>query len=170
MKYQFTQLLTGAHIKCDSLQFAGFTVYDPEICFAYGGSDTTFTADQIGVLGNSLFRNFVIYCDYAGERLILEKGGKFNHTWPEDNSGLQITWSSDHQIEVASVSPDTPAEKAGFIKGDRLRSVNGIGLDLLVGVIAIRKLLQGYPGTTYEFVVDRAGENKKMKLKLAKLL
>ncbi len=157
-------------VRCDSIQFAGFTTYGPEICFSYGGADTTFTADQIGVLGNSLFRNFVLYCDYAGERLIVEKGDKFNHSWPEDNSGLQIAWSHDREIEVLFVSPSTPAEKAGFVKGDLLRSVNGIKADLLDGVIAVRKLLTADPGTTYEFVVDRMGENKKLTLKLSKLL
>jgi hypothetical protein len=157
-------------IRCDSMQFAGFTVYEPEISFSYGGTDTTFTADQIGVLGNSLFRNFVLYCDYAGERLIVEKGNKFNHPWPVDNSGLQIAWTHNHEVEVFYVSPDTPAKKAGFAKGDLVRSVNGIKVDLLDGVIAIRELLKAEPGITYEFIVDRAGENKKLKLRLAQLL
>lgn len=30
--------------------------------------------------GNSLFRNFVIYCDYYGEWLIGGKGNKFNQS------------------------------------------------------------------------------------------
>jgi len=157
-------------IKCDSIQFAGFTVYEPEISFSYGGTDTTFTADQIGVLGNSLFRNFVLYCNYTSERLIVERGDKFNQPWPVDNSGLQIGWGQNREVEVSYVSPDTPAEKAGFAKGDLLRSINGINVGLFDGVIAIRKLLEANPGTTYEFVVDRAGENKKLKLKLAQFL
>jgi len=157
-------------IRCDSIQFAGFTVYEPEISFSYGGTDTNFTADQIGVLGNTLFRNFVLYCDYAGERLIVERGGKFNQPWSVDNSGLQIAWSDNHEVEVSFVSPDTPAEKSGFVKGDILRSINGINVDLLGGVTAIRELLKAEPGTTYEFVVDRAGENKRLMLKLTRLL
>jgi len=157
-------------VKCDSIQFAGLTVYEPEINFAYGGTDTTFTADQIGGLGNSLFRNFILYCDYAGERLIVEKGDKFNHPWPLDNSGLQIAWSNNHEVEVLFVSPNTPAEKSGFVKGDLLRSINGIKVGSLNGVTAIRELLRAEPGTTYEFMVNRAGENKKLKLKLAQIL
>jgi len=156
-------------IKCDSIQFAGFTVHDPEIDFAYGGTDTTFTADQMGVLGNSLFRNFVLYCDYASERLIVEQGSQFDHRWPVDNSGLQVAWSDDGKVQASYVSPDSPADEAGFAKGDLLRSVNGIGVDLLDGVIAVRELLKSVPGTTYEFVVDRTGESKKLKLTLARL-
>lgn len=157
-------------VMCDSMLFAGFTIYQPEIAFSYGGTDTTFTADQIGVLGNSLFRNFVLYCDYAGERLIVEKGDMFNQSWPVDNSGLQIAWSPEGEVVVTFASPDSPAAKAGFAKGDIVRSVNGIDADILDGVIAIRKLLKAQPGSTYKFVVDRAGESKKLTLKLAELL
>jgi hypothetical protein len=156
-------------VECDSMQFAGFTVHEPEISFSYGGTDTTFTADRIGVLGNSLFRNFVLYCDYANERLIVEEGDKFNKPWPRDNSGLQIAWSYDHDVEVTYVSPDTPGEKAGFLKGDLLKSINGIDVDLLDGIIAIRKLLKADPGVVYEFVIERSGK-KKLKLMLADLL
>jgi S1-C subfamily serine protease len=111
----------------------------------------------------------VLYCDYAGERLIVETGDMFNQPWPVDNSGLQIAWSHNHDVEVWYVSPDSPAEKAGFMKGDVLRSINGIEAGLFGGVIAIRKLLKSDPGTKYEFVVDREGKSKKLKLKLAEL-
>lgn len=157
------------HVKCDSMQFAGFTVYEPMISFSYGGSGTTFTADRIGILGNSLFRNFVIYIDYAGERLIVEKGKKFNKSWPVDNSGLQIAWGNNREIEVSYVSPDTPAKNAGFLKGDILKMINGIDVELLDGIIAIRRLLKSAPNTVYEFIVDRAGAEKKLKLRLADL-
>lgn len=157
-------------VRCDSIRFAGFTVHKPEISFPFGSTDTVFTADQIGILGNSLFRNFVLYCDYAGERLIVERGDKFNQPWPEDNSGMQIAWSHSREIEVSYVSPGTPAEDAGFIKGDLLRSINGIDAGLFGGIVAIRKLLKSDPGTKYEFVVDREGKRKKLKLKLAELL
>jgi hypothetical protein len=156
-------------VRCDSLQFAGFTVYKPDISFSYGGTDTVFTADQIGVLGNTLFRNFVLYCSYAGERLIIEPGEKFNMPWPEDNSGLQIAWSLDRKMEVSYVSPGTPAEKAGFVNGDLINSINGIAVDVFDGVIAVRQLLTADPGTAYEFIIDRAGKSRKLMLKLARL-
>jgi len=157
-------------VRCDSMQFAGFTIHDPEISFAYGGSDTAFAADRIGILGNSLFRNFVLYCDYAGERLIVEKGGRFDQPWPVDNSGLQIAWNLNHEIEVLHVSQGTPAERGGFMKGDILRSINEIDAVLFEGVIAIRKLLRSDPGTKYEIVVNREGKSKKLQIKLADLL
>lgn len=157
-------------VKCDRMEFAGFTVHEPPISFSYGGVDSSFVADQLGVLGNSLFRNFVLYCDYAGERIIVERGDNFDQPWPQDKSGLQIAWSYDREVEVTYVSPDTPAKKAGFAKGDLIRSINGIDAGLFDGVVAIRELLKAEPGTEYEVVVRRAAKDKKLKLQLAELL
>jgi membrane-associated protease RseP (regulator of RpoE activity) len=157
-------------VKADSMEFAGFTLYDPDISFAYGGTDTAFTADKIGVLGNTLFRNFVVYVDYANERVILEKGEKFNQPWPEDRSGLNIGWTVDRDgVEVLYVSPGTPAEQAGFQKGDVLTAIDGAPVVPIDGVITTRDLLAAEPGTTYEFTVKRGGGEKNLRLTLAKL-
>ena len=157
-------------VEGDSIQLAGFTVYEPEISFSYGGTDTVFTADKIGVLGNTLFRHFVLYVDYANERVILEKGEKFNHSWPRDHSGLQVAWTAEGgRIEVTYVSPDTPAEEAGFDKGDIVISLNGIPVEHLDGLIAIREMLKAEPGTRYEFKVDRSDNEKRLTLDLEEL-
>jgi len=157
-------------IKCDSIQVGGFTVYSPRVGFAFVGSETSAPADRIGILGNNLFRNFVVYCDYANERVVLEKGARFNQPWPEDHSGLQIVWSTDWKtIEVFYVSEGTPAAKAGFQVGDILKSMNGINVDYLDGVVGVRNMLAEEIGTKYEFVVARGGREKKLKLTLAEL-
>jgi hypothetical protein len=157
-------------VKGDSIEFAGFTVYRPAISFPYGGTDTVFTGDSIGRLGNTLFRNFVVYVDYARERVILEKGEKFNQAWPEDNSGLSVGWTIGRDgVEVIYVSPGTPAEAAGFQKGDVLKSLNGMAVEPRDGVITVRNLLKRAPGTVYEVVADREGSQQTFRLTLADL-
>jgi len=157
-------------IKCGTLQFAGFTVENPVITFSYGGTDSTFTADNIGTLGNTLFRNFVIYCDYTHEKLIVEKSPDFGKDFPQDHSGLQLTRTDDGGISIMYVADGTPAAKAGFKEGDLLVSINGIGIGSLDGLLAVRKLLMEKPGTEYKFVVNREGKDKELKLKLAQVL
>jgi hypothetical protein len=158
-------------VKADSMLFAGFTVYEPRLSFSYGGTDTTLRTDKIGILGNTLFRDFVLYVDYGNERVIVEKGEHFGQPWPEDHSGLQIAWTVEgDEIEVTYVSPDTPADKAGFEKGDIVASINGIRVEHLDGVIAIREMMRAEPGTLYEFTIERASQEKKLRLKLEDLL
>ncbi len=157
-------------IKAERIDFAGFTVDDPPISFSYGGTDTVFTADRIGILGNTLFRNFVLYVDYANERVIVEKGERFNEPWPEDHSGLNFGWTVEWDaMEVLFVSPDTPADRAGFKKGDILVSVDGTGVDELDGVIGVRELFKQDPGTELEIGILRDGREKSVKMTLADL-
>jgi hypothetical protein len=157
-------------IKADSMQFGGFTVHRPQVGFSYGVPDSAFTSDQLGGLGNTLFRNFVMYVDYAKEQVIVEKGARFDQPWPENHAGLGLIRTADMKgIEVDYVSPETPAQKAGFQKGDLLKSINGIPLAQLGGLMALRELMTAAVGTQYEVAVDRAGTEKKMKLKVAEL-
>ncbi len=156
-------------VKCKKIEFAGFTVENPMVSFSYGGTDTIFTADEIGTLGNTLFRNFTIYCDYANERVIVEKGDDFGREFPEDRSGLQLFRGGDGELEVLFVARGTPAAKAGFQEGDVVRVINGIDARYLGGLISVRGMLKEAPGTKYTIIVDRDGREKKMKLKLADL-
>ena len=161
---------TTKKIKCQSLEFAGYTVEKPIISFHYGGTDSTFNEDRIGILGNTLFRNFVIYCDYNNERLFVEKGDNFNGYFPEDRSGMQITRTDDDKLAVMFVSDGTPASKAGFRADDLIKSINSIDADKFNDLIAIRGLLSDKPGVEYTFVIERDGKEKKLKLKLAEIL
>jgi hypothetical protein len=157
-------------VKGESMEFAGFALDEPDLSFSYGGTDTTFTADRLGIMGNSIFRNFIVYVDYANEQVILERGDRFNQPWPEDHSGLNVGWTVDHGgVEVIYVSPGTPAERAGFEKGDILKSVNGAVIEPEDGPLAVRKQLREAPGTTCEIVVDRAGSERELRLTLADL-
>jgi hypothetical protein len=157
-------------IKADRLNFAGFTIDRPMISFTHGGTDTVFNADRIGILGNTLFRNFVLYVDYANERVIVEEGERFNQAWPEDHSGLNFGWTVDWDgMEVFYVSPDTPADQAGFKKGDILLSVDGKSVDELDGVIGVRELLKQEPGTVIEIGIARDGKDRVISMTLADL-
>ena len=75
----------------------------------------------------------------------------------------------DEGIEVMFVSPNTPAEKAGFEEGDILRTINRIDVDHFAGLIAIRELLAYEAGTEYEFEVLRDDELLNVSLRLEDL-
>jgi hypothetical protein len=163
------QAFSSKRVRGKKIEFAGFTVENPPISFSYGGRDTVFTADEIGILGSTLFRNFVIYCDYVNERVIIEKGEDFNAKFPEDHSGLQIVRGESGGYEILFVSDGTPAKKAGFRAGDILKSINNVDVKFLRDLSAIRDMMKEDPGTKYTVIVSRNGEEKKMKLKLADL-
>jgi membrane-associated protease RseP (regulator of RpoE activity) len=157
---------TGS-VKCKSFEFAGYNIDNPIVSFSTTAADTAIKSDEIGALGNTLFRNFVIYCDYAHEKLIVEKGDKFNQPFAVDNSGVQFKRSESEEPVVIFVSPRTPAAKADFKEGDVVKSINGIAVKYFDGLTAVREMLQQKPGTTFSFVVERNGQKKELKLTLA---
>lgn len=156
-------------VKCESIDFAGFKISNPIVSFSIGGTDTVFTADEIGSLGNPVFKHFVLYCDYAGERLIVEKGDNFNEQGQDNRAGIGLTRGANKEILVSYISPDTPAEKAGFEKDDVVLSINGIEIGCFEGLAAVRKLFREKAGTQYTFIVNRGGREKELKLKLREL-
>ncbi|MCX6832751.1 MAG: aspartyl protease family protein, partial [candidate division Zixibacteria bacterium] len=159
---------TGS-VKCKSFEFAGYRIDNPIVSFSTGAADTAIKSDEIGALGNTLFRNFVIYCDYAHEKLIVEKGDRFNQPFPIDNSGVQFKRGESDAPVVIFVSPGTPAAKADFKEGDVVESINSIAVKYFDGLTAIREMLKQEPGTKLSFVVERNGQKKELKLTLASL-
>jgi C-terminal processing protease CtpA/Prc len=111
----------------------------------------------------------VLYLDYARQQIIVERGADFDTEFPRTKSGLQVVLSDDGEWETYFVSPGTPADKAGFEIGDVVESINGIDVEHLGGLIALRKLMRGEAGTKYEFGVRREGKEKTLKLTLRDL-
>ena len=176
--------------KYDSVEFAGFTLREPRISSAgynendtsagYNENDTSAGYDEqvegafaggelIGNLGSTLFRHFVLYLDYDGQRVIVEKGDDFDRKFEWDKSGLQL-WRPEDAVEVLYVSPGTPAEEAGFAEGDVVVAIDGTPLEELGGLLEYRELLRADAGTTYTFGVERDGERIDLELVLRELL
>lgn len=157
-------------VQFKTIEFAGYTVNNPLISMpAVGGEGPSFGGELIGHIGNTILRHFVLYLDYGGEQVIVEKGENFGEDFPRDNSGMQVQQSDNGELEISFVADDTPAARSGFRTGDILRTVNGIDVSLLDGVVAVKKLLKAKPGTKYKVTVDRNGQLKTLKLKLENL-
>jgi hypothetical protein len=147
------------HSKFHTAELSGFVLKEPLISIpSQKGKGAFGKRGPIGNLGNSLMRHFVLLLDYKNQRIILEKGKDFGRKFPGDKSGLELLLTEDGNIEVFFVSPSTPAEKAGFQKGDIVQSINGIRINYFKGIVAIRKLLREKAGTEYTFNVSRDGK------------
>ncbi|UCD04650.1 MAG: PDZ domain-containing protein, partial [candidate division WOR-3 bacterium] len=107
---------------------------------------------------------------YHNQRVILEKGKDYGYEKPRPKSGLQFYFNDDDDVEVVFVSPNTPADEAGFQKGDIIKSVNGIDVQYFDGVIALRQLMRAEPGTTYEIEILRGNKIIVKQLTLRDLL
>jgi S1-C subfamily serine protease len=152
-------------------ELAGFKVEGPVISVPLeAGPGALAAAGVIGTLGNSMLRNFVVFLDYRGGRLIVEKGSAFGKPVAQDRSGLQVMQGEGGRIEVMCAAPGTPAERAGFKPGDVIDLVDGRSATELNGLAELRELLRAAPGTRYEFDVRRADTTARLHLTLERLL
>jgi len=153
-----------------TIEMAGFTVKNPIISIPYEeGKGALASKQNLGIVGNSFLQHFVLYLDYNNQRVILEKSDDFSREFIRGKSGLHLWYTEDNDIEVFYVPSNTPAEEAGFNKGDIIKAINGIDVKFFDGIIAVRKLLREPAGTVYTFSVLRDNETKKIKMTLKDL-
>ena len=126
-------------------------------------------SEGVGLLGNSILRHFVLYLDYDRQQVILEKGDDFGRGFPRGKSGLGIQVNDDDDMQVLFVSPGTPAEKAGFEPDDIVTSINGIAVEHLAGLLAVKELFEAQAGTDYTIGVLRSGKALTLNLALEDL-
>lgn len=154
----------------DEIEFAGFKLEDQVISFPLEEGVGAFSGKElVGNLGNSVFRHFTIYLDYANQQVIVEKGKDFKREFPHDKSGLQVHMTGEGGYEVVFVSPGTPADKAGFEQNDIITAINGIDMDYLDGLESFRELMRKEAGTEYVVDLTRDDKPKELRLKLMDL-
>jgi hypothetical protein len=125
---------------------------------------------RLGNIGNTFLRHFVLYLDYHRQQVIFEKGVDFGRRFPEQKSGLGLSYDQNNNLAVLYVAPATPAEESGFKKGDVIIAINNIGLEYFDGIIAMRSLFREPVGTRYVFTIDRNGKIMDLSLILRDLL
>ncbi len=151
-------------------ELAGLKVKRPVISVPLeAGPGALSGTSVLGTVGNSVLHNFVLYLDYHGSRLIVEKGPGFGKSFVLDRSGLQVTRGESGQLEVTCAARGTPAEKAGFRAGDVVEAIDGRQPAEMGGLLAVRRLLRAAAGTSYDFRVARQDSSLRLKLKLEDL-
>ena len=156
--------------KYPSAEIAGFTLGEQIISIPLEKSGAFGQREEMGNIGNDILRHFVLYLDYQRQQLIFEKGTDFDKKFPVGKSGLGLIVADSGEYEVFFVVDGTPAEEAGFAKGDVVKSINGIPATSFDGLIAISELFKGKAGTVYTIEATRGGEPRRMELKLRDLL
>lgn len=152
-------------VRFSSIELAGFVVSKPRISFPVEEVTGGFSSGEfIGNAGNTLFRHFILYLDYKNQQVIVEKGADFDRDFPENNSGLWLIVNDRGGYEVLYIIPGSAAEKAGFRKGDIVKSIAGKDAAAYPSLVKLRELFYREPGTTYAVEVERQGKLEKLSL------
>jgi PDZ domain len=82
-------------------------------------------ASITGGVGLPLLSHFRLIIDYPHDRLFaISNAGAAKASFAKDRLGLVVTKQGD-ELDVTFVSPGSPAESAGFAKGDKIAALDG---------------------------------------------
>jgi hypothetical protein len=75
-----------------------------------------------GLIGNDILRRFNVVLNYPEQSIYLKPNSHFNESFDYSYTGLGI-YLLDGEIKVVDVMPGSPGDKAGFLPGDVIFSV-----------------------------------------------
>jgi len=124
-----------------------------------------------GLIGNQLLLRFSVIIDYVKENMYVKPRARFNRKFKMDKSGLILIAIGPNlnNFVVQGTIANSPAEDAGFLRGDRIVRINGLpargySLD------QIHRVFQRRTGKHIKLVVHRNGQNLKLHFVLKDLI
>ncbi|HBE93312.1 MAG TPA: hypothetical protein DDW55_12640 [Gammaproteobacteria bacterium] len=107
-----------------SVSIAGFTLNNVPAEFYTSTAGSFNTKRLAGNLGSGILNRFRVIFDYSRDRLILEPSAGFtDKPFKRNRVGLQLRMTQQ-ELRIVHVAKGSPAEKAGWKKGDILHAAN----------------------------------------------
>jgi Aspartyl protease/PDZ domain len=122
----FSQNNVRGHI--DQLALGKLTAHSIPVNLSVNVKGAYASPNFSGTVGESIFRRYHAFLDYAHNRVILEPTAETELPFPERKTyGLTIIASGSdlHTYTVTAVRPGSQAEKDGFKKADVIAAMNG---------------------------------------------
>lgn len=157
--------------KVDAIQNSIINIIEPVI--SYQQIDSLYLPKNFiqrdGILGNHILKNYDMIIDYSNSTLYMKQIRK-SESWAFDRSGISVKamgMNFDHYV-IEYVVADSPADRAGIKKGDRIVSVQRIRATLL-SLRWINKKLQKEGDKTIRMKLEREGVKHKVSFVLRDL-
>ena len=77
------------------------------------------------LIGMGILQRFNFVYDYPGHRMFLEPNHNFDNPFEYDMSGMALRRGHGDYMQIVTLYPDSPAERAGLKKGDKITKING---------------------------------------------
>ncbi len=158
-KQFFAQNNTRGRI--EKLQMGGMTLTSIPVNLSANTTGAYASKNFAGTIGESIDSRYHVFLDYTRNRVIFETTAETAKPFPERQTyGMTFLAGGNdlHTFTVAGVRKDSPAEKAGFQKGDVVSSVDGKPASQFK-LSELRDWLS-HEGEKHELTITRSGESK----------
>lgn len=119
-------------------------------------------AGRNGNIGGDLLKRFHLIFNYEKQELTLYPNKKFKEIFNHNLSGIEISMpilGLNHYV-IAEVSPNTPAQEAGLLRGDEIVSINGQSA-FRFDLNDMNQFLQEKVGKKINLIIKRGNEIMK---------
>lgn len=143
-----------------SFQLGEFSIARP--VFAISSSKRGIGAFEgiSGIIGNDILERFTITLNYESQQIQLEKNSHFANRFFNDRAGLRLQRTRDGKITIHFIIPGSSSEKAGFMAGDEILSIDGREVSHFKNLEEVLHLFESKEGTVRNVEILRSG--KKM--------
>lgn len=153
--------MNGYIKRIDSIQIGKTTI--GQVATRYQAIDTSIyrllDLERDGIIGTEALQNFDLAIDYVNEQVWLKPKKKIFTRLQQDLSGLYLVayGANLDKYIVESVIPDSPADKAGIIRGDALLRLGNRKTKRMT-LSKITRKLRKRPGKKYKVLISRQGQ------------
>ncbi|HEX6883215.1 MAG TPA: aspartyl protease family protein [Planctomycetota bacterium] len=143
-----------------SFTLAGYRFTGVPCGFAEREEGTFASDEHAGNLGASVLARFRVIADFARDTLYLEPApGWDTRPFERDRLGLTVRFEEDALV-VRFVAPGSPAARAGWTPGRRIRALQGEAFTSTTWVEALRRSAEAPPGTRVLLRDDQGVEHE----------
>jgi len=127
--------------------------------------------DRNGTIGGGLLGRFVTVIDYFNENIYLKKGKDYKKGFEYNMSGIEVKTTGTHlqSFVIQSIRKDSPAERAGLLREDKILILNGHHSSALT-LNDINSSFRSKEGRKIKVIVMREGIKLKKQFRLEKVL
>lgn len=119
-------------------------------------------------IGAEILHRFTVVFDYKRQRMILEPNRYFNEAFIFDTLGVELQFKGNGEgLAVVALYTGSSGTEAGLKEGDVITAIDGTDVNL-ISFAQIRRMFAQVK--TYHFTVKNAAEERKVVVKLHKML
>jgi hypothetical protein len=130
-----------------------------------------FSNDQFsGILGSEVLREFEITFDLKHDRIVLKKDSNFRpDPFRYTTIGIQFARNGQGEYSVMSVWKNSPADEAGVMIGDQIKTINGEAVAPM-SAEQVSGRLHGAEGTRVSLTLEPDGKTSALTLRTRQML
>lgn len=124
-----------------------------------------------GTIGGGLLGRFVTVIDYFNEYIYLKKGKDYKKGFEYNMSGIEVKTTGTHldSFVIQSIRKNSPSERAGLLKEDKILMLNGHSPSALT-LNDINSSFRSKEGRKIKMIIMRGGIKIKKQFRLEKVL